>query len=404
MRKLISYETATEILAEQTVKRKKTETDIEQSLWQILAEDITAAFPMPPFDKSPFDGFAFRAEETPGTLKIHGECAAGCQNPEPLNPGTAVRIFTGAPIPEGADAVMKFEDTVVSQDCVTISDVIEPDTNIIRTGEDYPVGDRLVKAGTRLSPAEIGLIASQGLRKIPVFQKPKVLFLSTGTELSEPGKARPTYGIYNSSYYSLSSYLRCMNFDVQRGGIVDDDRRLITAKIAAGLQNPEIDLVITTGGASVGDYDFAVRAAEDLGLEILFWKVNMKPGGALMAARSEEKLYIALSGNPAAAMMSMLVVLQPYLRKLSGSNAHNEELTLPLVNSMPKTGSVVRMLRGHAVIRDGMMYFEEHPGRGNGHIASFEHCNLIGIVPGNTGPLKAGDRIRVVHLPEDLCC
>ncbi len=403
MLKNISYEQATELLASQPAELRKREIPIEEALWQILAEDIRAGFAMPPFDKSPFDGFAFRAADAPGTLAVHGEAAAGCWELEPLKPGTAMRIFTGAPIPEGADAVTKFEDVDTDGKFIRLNNAVQPDTNIIHQGEDYPEGELLVRAGTRLSAAEVGILASQGLGRVSVYRKPKVLFFSTGTELSEPGEERARYGIYNSSYYSLSAYLRSMNYDVVRGGIVADDRQMIEQRIREGLES-DADLVITTGGASVGDYDFAVRAAEDLEMEILFWKVNMKPGGALMAARSENKIYVALSGNPAAAMMSMLVVLQPYLRKLSGANLGNKEVMLPLHNAMPKFSTAVRMLRGHEIIAGGRSFFEEHPGRGNGHMLSFTHCNMIGIVPAGSGNLEAGSLIRVLRLPEDLCC
>lgn len=403
MLKQIEYEQARAILLEQPVQRKTETVGINDALWQILAEDVCADFPMPPFDKSPFDGFVLRAEDTPGTLPVQGESAAGCQELKPLQPGTAMRIFTGAPIPEGADVVVRIEDTEAAGDSVTIRQKFRPGTNIIRTGEDYPAGACLLKEGTRLSAAEVGILASQGINLIPVFRKPKVLFLSTGSELAMPGEKRPRYGIFNSSFYSLSAYLRCMNFEVLNGGIVVDDRKLIEKKIADGL-NGDADLVITTGGASVGDYDFAVRAAEDLGMEILFWKVRVKPGGALMAARSGQKLYLALSGNPAAAMMSLLTVLQPYLRKLSGSHLDNTEAELPLLYPLPKESSAVRMLRGREVIRDGVAWFQEHEGRGNGHIASFEHCSMIGVIPADSGMLPAGAKIKVLRLPEDLCC
>ena len=402
MLKQIPFEQAQEILAAQPANPKKEAVRLEDALGRILAEDMTALFPMPPFDKSPFDGFAFRASEVPGTLRIHGESAAGSRSLEPLLPGTAMRIFTGAPVPEEADAILKIEDTEVLGDHVRIAGAIASGTNVIRRGEDYPAGTMLASAGMRLVPASIGVLASQGFGQIPVFRKPKVLLISTGTELAEPGEERARYGIYNSSSYSLSGYLRMMGFEVCRGGNVPDDRARISAMIAEGLAG-EADLVLTTGGASVGDYDFAVRAAEDLGMEILFWKVNAKPGGALMAASSGEKLLIALSGNPAAAIMSLLVVLQPYLRKLSGARRGNTELTLPLLNDMPKFSTAVRMLRGHPVIRGNVTFFAENPGRGNGHIASFEDCSLIGIVPGGSGMLRAGETIRVLQLPIDLC-
>ena len=402
MLKLIPWEGAAELLQSQAFTVHTETVPLEEAHDRVLAEEIRAAFPMPPFDKSPFDGFAFRAEETPGTLKIEGEAAAGCRILEPLAPGTAMRIFTGAPVPEGANAVLKAEDTQVKDGSVTIPMTVRPDSNIIRIGEEYPSGIPLLKAGVRIGPAELGVLASQGLASVPVFRKPKVLFLSTGTELSLPGEERSRYGIYNSSFYTLSAYLRRMGFSVLSGGTVPDDLDRIIGKIREGLLG-DADLVITTGGASVGDYDYAVRAAETLGLEILFWKVNVKPGGALMAAKTGEKLLLGLSGNPAAAIMSLLTVLQPCLRKRTGEKTGSEELILPIKEDMPKFSTAVRMLRGHGTVRDGVLYFEENAGRGNGHISSFTDCDMIGIVEGGQGHLPAGTKIRVLRLPRDLC-
>ncbi len=207
MLKLIPWEQAATLLESQPLSAKKETVPLEEAEDRILAEEIRAAFPMPPFDKSPFDGFAFRAEDVPGELTIRGESSAGCRSLEPLLPGTAMRIFTGAPVPEGANAVLKAEDTEVKGGSVFIPTAVRPDSNIIRIGEEYPSGIPLLKAGRRIGPAEMGILASQGLAAVPVFQKPKVLFLSTGTELSLPGEERSRYGIYNSSFYSLSGYL-----------------------------------------------------------------------------------------------------------------------------------------------------------------------------------------------------
>ena len=403
MLKMISFEQAIDILAGQPAEPEKEFVPIDDVLGRILAEDMTAVFPMPSFDKSPFDGFAFRSSDTPGVLEISGESKTGCQKLERLRAGTAVRIFTGAPVPDGADVIMKAEDTETDGAAIHVRDAMPAGTNVIRRGEIYPAGTLLETAGSRLTPAAVGVLASQGYRDIAVFRKPKVLLISTGSELLKPGDSHEEYKIYNSSYYSLSGYLKLMGFEVVCGGNVPDDLERITHLIADGLAG-DADLVMTTGGASVGDYDFAVHAARDLGLETLFWKVNAKPGGALMAARNDNgKLLISLSGNPAAAIMSLLVVLQPYLRRLSGAKLGNVELELPILSDMPKTSSAVRMLRGHPTILGDMTCFEENQGRENGNIASFEACSMIGIIPGNSGKVSAGTRIRVLKLPDDLC-
>ena len=402
MRKSIEFEEAVRIMEEQPVKTETEQTGLEESLGRILARDIIASLPSPSFDKSPFDGYAVSSADIPGTLPAAGESFTGCRELKPLEPGTAMRIFTGAPVPSGADVVIKQEEAEVSEGFVTFKASMPPGTNVIKKGEDHPEGALLIKAGTKLGASHLGVLAAEGLDSIPVYKRPRVLFISTGTELSFPGEERSRYGIYNSSFYFLGAVLKIMGFEVIKGGIVEDDISLIEQKLQDGLSS-EADIVMTTGGASVGDYDFAVRAARELSMDILFWKVRAKPGGALMAARKNDRLLISLSGNPAAAIMSLITVLQPFLRRLTGSDIGNEELTLPLLNELPKKSRVVRMLRGHAVIRDGVTWFEENPGRGNGNIASFEGCSMIGIIPGGGEPLPAGTMIRVLRLPPDLC-
>lgn len=374
---------------------------LEQARGRVLAENIHAAFPMPPFSKSPFDGFALRSEDLPGTLPIVAVIPAGAPTVSPLCPGTAVRIFTGAPIPEGADVVVKQEDTVYDGQRVTVPNAIPARTNIISAGEDYEAGALLASRGETLSPAIMGVLASQGVAQVPVFRRPKAIILSTGSELSRPGTERMSYGIYNSSYYLLRGYLEKMGFVVAPDQILPDDLQTISAAVAAGMDS-EADLVITTGGASVGDFDFAVSTAKNIGAEVLFWKVRMKPGGALLVSRRKGKVLLGLSGNPAAAAISVLVLLQPYLRALTGSAEENQEMQLPLLRGMPKTSTSARLLRGHPTIRDGMVYFEENDGQRNGSIASFHRCGMIAVIPGSTPPLAPGDPVRVIRLPEDL--
>ena len=402
MMKHIDYTQARQILLDLPV-RLETETSLlDESLGRIVSKDIFAQLPMPPFDRSPFDGYVFRVEDIPGKLRVTGTLAAGDSRLPPLEPGTALRIFTGAPVPMEAGAVARQEDTESDGETVTIPKPYAPGTNIVRAGEDKPVGTLLAAKGTRIGPGHLGVLASQGLCQIPVYRKPKALLISTGSEVVSPGEERPPYSIYNSSYYSLSAYLQRMGFRVIPGGIVEDDPEIHFEAVKAAMDS-DADLVLTTGGASVGDYDFAFSTAKRVGAEPLFWKVNMKPGGALLAAVRGEKLLLSLSGNPAAALMSILVVAQPYLRKLTGMDLSLQELRLPLWNPLPKTSSAYRMLRGRLRIEKGKAYFEENPGRHNSDLSSFEHCDLIGIVPGGNGMLEAGEEIEVLHLPYDVC-
>ncbi|MCR5088706.1 MAG: molybdopterin molybdotransferase MoeA [Oscillospiraceae bacterium] len=398
----ISYTLARDTLRDLPVRRRTEQLPLADALYRVLVEDIYTSFPTPPFDKSPFDGYTFRAADVPGTLTVSGESVTGTEHLEALMPGTAMRIFTGAPIPPGADVVVKQEDTEVRGKSIVVSAAFDPWFNVIRAGEDLAGGTKIVPAGTILSPAHLGVIASAGIGRVTVYRRPRVVLINTGTELAEPGQPRPTYGIFNSSRYSISAYLEMMGFAVDPLGIVPDDPDRITGLIRDAMA-ADTDLVISTGGASVGDYDYSLTAARGIQAEVLFWKVNMKPGGALLAAEKGGKLYLGLSGNPAAALMSILVVVQPYLRKLTGADIAMEELVLPLKDPLPKISSACRLLRGHLLLEDGKAFFQEHNGRGNGNLSSFEHCGLIGIIPGGSGELPAGTPIRVLRLPPDLC-
>lgn len=401
MLKSIELDAAIELMNHLKAQPEKELTQLEEALGRILAEDIRAEFPMPPFDKSPFDGFALRSADLPGTLPVTAVIAAGQTRVPALMPGTAVRIFTGAPVPEGADVIVKQENTVYDDSAVTVPMAAAPGTNVIKAGEDYKAGALLARRGDKLSSSQLGVLASQGFARIPVYRRPKVAILSTGSELASPGNPRPACGIYNSSYYTLRGYLEEMGFDVAPAQIIPDELDLISGAVKKHMDS-DTDLVITTGGASVGDYDYALATARSIGAEVLLWKVQMKPGGALLVSRKENKILLGLSGNPAAALMCTLTVLQPYLRKLSGSNLCNQELSLPVYREMPKTSPATRMLRGHLRIVDREAFFEENSGRGNGNINSFRNCSLIGVIPGNSGPVAAGEEIRVFQLPADL--
>lgn len=394
----IELDRAIQIMKQQPAHPDTEQAALREALGRVLAQDFAARLSVPPFDKSPFDGYAYRTADVPGRLRVIGTAAAGCRELPEIHAGEALRIFTGAPIPYGADAVAKQEDVETADESVTIPGGADSGTNIIRTGEEMKQGEALLSAGTTLSPAHLGLLASQGIARIPVYRRPTAVLIPTGTELSEPGEERSRYGIYNSSSYALAACLEKMGWRVKRCGIVPDEPSRVLAATRQALDGGA-DAVFTTGGASVGDYDFAERTARALGLERLFWKVNMKPGGALLVSRSGSKLLVNLSGNPAAALMSLLVVLRPWLERMCGAVTREETLILPVCGDMPKTSGAARLLRGHLEIASGRAWFREHQGRGNGNIASFAGCDLIGIVPPGSGPLCRGDPVKALRLP-----
>ena len=397
----ITPEQAIDLILAQPAAPKTERVSLSDALDRILAEDITARITLPPFDKSPFDGYACRASDLPGTLRVVGTLFAGVKTLPVLEPGEAVRIFTGAPVPPSADVVIKQEDAAASDGCVVVSVSPAPGTNVISAGEDCKAGELLIPAGTRLLPAHLGELAGQGISDLTVFCLPKAVLIPTGSELAEPGELCSPFGIYNSSSYVLGAYLRRMGFSVSRSANIPDEPEAVRKAVELAMTS-DADVVFTTGGASVGDYDFAASTAQAIGAEPLFWKVRMKPGGALLVSRLGSKLLVSLSGNPAAALMSLLVVLRPWLMALTGSEDRASFVSLPLKEDMPKTAGSLRLLRGHLDFTGGVVSFAEHEGRGNGNIASFAHCEVIGLIPGDSGPLKKGDVIQALRLPPEL--
>jgi len=392
---------AYQLLLDLPVERKREIIPLQDALGRILAEDIFSTFPLPPFEKSAFDGFAFRSSDVPGTLPIDGFLPAGVQSVSALKDGHAARIFTGAPLPPGADAVVRFEEVVDSGTHVTIDKAFRPNSNIIQQGEDCPAGVKLAGQGERISAAHVGMMASQGMDRVCVFRRPKAVIIATGSELALPGSPRPAYGIYDCNSYTIGSYLKALGFDTESRGIVEDDAQHI-ARMVQEAMDSDADIVLTTGGASVGDFDYAVATAETIGAEILFWKVRMKPGGALLAAVRNGKALLSLSGNPGAALTSLMTVLLPYIQKLTGVNCELKMAKLPLYRKMEKKAHNTRFLRGHQIIENGKIYFAENEGQGNGMLSSFLDFNMIGIIPPNVGPLEVHTEIDVLLLPRSI--
>ena len=404
MRKGIEVSEAIKLLLDTPVKPLSETVPIEAALRRVSSEDIRAKIPFPPFDRSPFDGYAFRGEDTtaasdgnPVTLSVGQEIPAGQTPKKTVEPGFAAKILTGAPIPPGANAVIKFEETEFTKDSVTIFKSVTPGTNILRAGEDIKVGEMILPKGQKVSPASIGLLAAQGMAAVNVFKKPVITVINTGSELAELGRPLPPGMIYNSSMFTLQGFLDQMGTVFCDGGIAPDDEDVIAARVQEALDSS--DMVITTGGASVGDYDCAVAAAQRAGGDILFWKIKMRPGGALLVYRLGDKLVLSLSGNPGAAVLGLLLIGLPYIKKLSGlSDVMPEECTVLLKTDLKKGTPRTRIMRGSLEIVDGSAVFAENQGQGGGDISSLVTCDLLAEIPAGSPPLPAGTRIKAYRL------
>lgn len=363
---------------------------------RILARDLTAEEDVPPFDRSAYDGYAFRSMDTaaahagaPVTLRVLEEVAAGATASGPVTAGTAVKILTGAPIPPGADAVVKYEHAVFTDASVTLFSSFQPWENIVRAGEDVSRGDLLAPRGTVIDPGVAGMLAAQGAAEPEVYRLPKIGILSTGSELVD-ADVRPGPGmIRNTSRYMLEALLAQSGFTSVYLGTAGDCAQGICDLLRKGLA--ECDAVICTGGVSVGDYDLTPEAMALAGARILFRGVDMKPGMACAYGSREGKLICGLSGNPAAALTNFLVIGLPALRKLAGRrNVLPQEIHLRLSQGFEKGSGSTRFLRGKLSIQEGLAWISFQENQGNAVISSAAGCDVLAVIPAGSGPVPAG--------------
>ena len=396
----VEWEQAIQIIREKVTVMGTENVPLSEARGRILARQIVAEENVPPFDRSPYDGFAFRAKdleeaskEHPVTLRIIEEVPAGKAPERKISKGEAIKILTGAPIPEGADAVERYEVTEFNEKEVTFFEPVKSGSNICLAGEDIRQGEVLMEVGTKLENARLGLLAALGYFEISCYRKIRCVIISTGSELVPvdhpliPGKIR------NSSAYMIQAVLREWGMECDIYGIVSDNSSHIAGAIDVCAQ--KYDVILTTGGVSVGDYDFLNTSLEELGAEILLWKVKMKPGMAFVAAMHKEKLVLALSGNPSAAAATLYLIGGAVLSYMSGKRGLPwEKIKVRMYHDFPKSSNGRRFIPGRLCVKDGEAYLDSCVAQGNGILSSWHSCNVIGEIPAGTPPLKAGSIIE----------
>ncbi|NLV16592.1 MAG: molybdopterin molybdotransferase MoeA [Syntrophomonadaceae bacterium] len=370
------------------------------SLGRVTSEDIYSVQMVPPFDRSPYDGYAFRGEDTadaesekPVILSITEEIPAGQVSLKEIKPGLAAKILTGAPMPAGANTTIKYEDTEFTDSEVKIFAPVKPGTNIINVGDKIGIGELIACAGTIITAPIMGLLAEQGMTKVNVVKKPLITVINTGTELVELGNPLSPAQIYNCNFYTISSYLRNIGAIPLNGGIVPDNPDMTADRLQTALDNS--DMVITTGGVCGSDYDWTVKASALLGADILFWKIAMKPGGAITAAVLNGKLILGLSGNPEAAVVGLLRIALPYIRKLCGiSDTFLPAIETVLREPIKRKNTMLRLLRGKLEIVSGIAYFVQDEGKRNLLPSPLVNFDLLGELSPGSPPLEAGAKIK----------
>ncbi len=365
---------------------------------RVLAENICSSINVPPSDNSAMDGYAVRSSDLRAdkhaALPIAQRVQTG-QKAAPLAPATAARIFTGATIPAGADAVVMQENCTTVAGRVKISEVPAVGQNIRRQGQDIAAGSAVLSAGTRLRAQELGLLASLGIADVQIFAPLKVAVLSTGDELAEPGTQAGPEQLYNSNRYTLLGLLSGLGCEVIDAGIVADDLDDTQATLSAAAEHA--DCVISSGGVSVGEADYIKPAIEALG-ELRFWKLAMKPGKPLAYGHITHTPFFGLPGNPAAVFATFCIIVRPYLLRLQGVTEDIQPLRFAVAANFDwqRAGSRQEYLRGRiAYTEAGQASVAIFANQSSGVLSSacWANCFVV-LAPGQT--VQRDDYVTVI--------
>lgn len=400
MRSFISLEEALKILNSNIENLDIEEVALLNGLNKVLAEDVYSKINNPPFNKSAMDGYALIAEDAfiNNRIKVIDKVYAGGNSNKIITKNTAIKIMTGAPIPKGANAVIKQEDVIIEDNNIIIRKEISENQNICLVGEDISKDDLLVGANKRLNYSDIGIIASSGIDKIKVYKKPKVAFFSTGDEVTDIGQELKYGKIYNSNKFSIISRLLELGYEVNKVKHIKDDYIEIGRTIKEA--SKEADIIITTGGVSVGEKDLLKDAIKSIDGEILFWKITIKPGSAVLCSKINNCIIISLSGNPTAALTTFELLVKTSLNKLSG--AKKVEITRKkaiLAEGIIKKDFKHKFVRGYFEIDNckQMVYITQKKS-GNGILRSALNSNCIIEVKPNNEEIKNGDLVDIIKL------
>jgi molybdopterin molybdotransferase len=378
------------------VKPTRTETmPLAQAQNRILAKPVIAKRDQPPFPSSAMDGYAVRAGDGP-RLAVTGSSQAGARHKGTLKPGTAIRIFTGAPVPKGADAVLIQENAKREGDRITVLEPVTANQNIRRQGLDFAKGDVLIEAGTRLTARHLMLAAAANSAEMAVRAKPRVAILSTGDELIAPGQKPGPDQIVSSNATGLAALIRHFGAEPVELGIVPDN----LAKIRRAIRKAaECDVLLTTGGASVGDHDLVQAALDAEGIKLSFWKIAMRPGKPLMFARQGRQRIIGLPGNPVSAFVCARLFLKPLLDSLLGLNPAETPSKAVLGAPMKANGDRQDYVRARLTrLGDGRLTAEPFSTQDSSMQRLLAQANGLIIRPPIAPRAEAGAEVEVIEL------
>ncbi|MCM3667451.1 molybdopterin molybdotransferase MoeA [Mesobacillus maritimus] len=387
---------------------------INESYGRFLSEDLKATSDVPHFDRAPYDGYAIRSvdtqsasQATPVKFEVIDHIGAGMLTDKELGPFQAVRIMTGAQMPVGADAVVMLELAKESQEnnknYMSIKKIHKQGENVSFRGEDAKEGEVLVKRGTFINPGIQAMLATFGYAKVPVARKPVVGLYATGTELLEVDEPLEPGKIRNSNSYMISAQIQRAGAEVRYFGQLADDFDTCFEAVSKAVK--EVDLFITTGGVSVGDFDYLPQIYEKLGAKVLFNKVAMRPGSVTTVAHLDGKLLFGLSGNPSACYVGFELFTRPIIKTMLFSETPHLRKEIAVLNAdFPKANPFTRFVRSALTIKEGKLVVTPSGLDKSNIIMSLAGANSLMILPGGTRGFEKGMDVEVLMLEDHVGC
>ncbi len=402
--KLVDHDDAVRLVLENTPRLPVARVPLTESRGLALAEGLRANFDSPPFDNSAVDGYAVRSADAARvgrTFRVVDEAPAGRPATKSVGEGEAIKIFTGGVIPVGVDAVVMVENTSGWGEEFELKKAAEPGQNLRESGADVREGELILHAGTEIGAPEIALAATQGYGQLPVFRRPKVVVLSTGTELVEPGSRELSPGeIFDSNSFALLAQAEEAGADARRVAALSDDEGVLRAAMEEALSTA--DVVVTSGGVSVGEKELVKGTLLDLGVEQIFWGIKLKPGKPVFFGAREDVRFFGLPGNPVSAMVCFELFVRPALMRMTG----REDKHRPRVKVYFEDDVENRFGRMHAMRvtleRTQKGWRAESVGaQGSGLVSSLTKADALALIGPESQGVKAGQPVEAIVLREE---
>src|SRR5919202_3124860 len=402
--KLIDHREAVRLVLENTPRLPVVRAPLGEAQGLALSEDVRAKFDSPPFDSSAVDGYALRSVDAKAgrIFRVVDEAPAGRPAEKSVGEGEAIKIFTGGVIPEGADAVVMVEDTSGWGEEFELKKAILPGNNLRVAGEDVKEGDVILRAGVEVGPPEIALAATQGYGDLPVYRKPKVVILSTGTELVEPGTRDLAPGeVFDSNSFAMLAQAREVGAEARRLYTASDNAQALRTAMEEALMSA--DVVVTSGGVSVGEKDLVKDTLLELGVEQVFWGIKLKPGKPVFFGTREDVSFFGLPGNPVSAMVCFELFVRPALMRMMGrKDKHRPRVEVYFDEYVENRFGRTHAMRVHLSHTEKGWRAESVGAQGSGLVSSLTKADALALIgPGSEG-VQAAEPVEAIVLREEV--